>query len=109
MTRLLGQILLVVTPLSLAVVLWWHPPGGDEIYEDARDDVEAWMFVHAVFLFVPLTAAAVYLLLRGLESRAATAQGWPCQQLECPATYWSPWAGCPRTSPCLSSSRSSMR
>ena len=73
MTPLLRQIFLVVTPLSLAVVLWWHPPGGDEIYEDVRDDVDAWMLVHTVFLFfVPLMAAAVYLLLRGLESRAAT-------------------------------------
>ena len=58
MTRLLCRVFLVVTPLSLAVVLWWHPPGGDEIYEDVRDDVDAWMFVHTVFLFfVPLMAA----------------------------------------------------
>lgn len=69
----LRQLFLVVTPLALAVVLWWHPPGGDDIYEGVRDDVDAWMFVHTVFLFfVPLMAAAVYLLLGGLKSRAAT-------------------------------------
>jgi hypothetical protein len=62
----------VAIPLALAVVLWWHPPGGDEIYESVRHDIDAWMFVHTVFLFfIPLMAAAVYLLLRGLESRAA--------------------------------------
>jgi hypothetical protein len=73
MSSLLRQIFLVVTPLSLAVVLWWHPPGGDQIYEDVREDVDAWMFVHTVFLFfTPLMAAAVYVVLRGFQSRAAT-------------------------------------
>jgi len=73
MIPLLRQIFLILTPLSLAVVLWWHPPGGDQIYADVREDVDAWMFVHTVFLFfIPLMAAAVYVLLRGLESRAAT-------------------------------------
>lgn len=73
MTPLLRQLFLVVTPLSLAVVLWWHPPGGDEIYDDVRGDVGAWMFVHTVFLFfIPLIAGCVYLLLAGVKSRAAT-------------------------------------
>ena len=73
MTPRLRQIFLVVTPFSLAVVLWWHPPGGTEIYEDVRDDVGAWMFVHTVFLlFTPLLAICVYLLLDGVKSRAAT-------------------------------------
>ncbi len=73
MTPLLRQVFLVVTPLSLAVVLWWHPPGGDEIYADVRDDIGAWMFVHTVFLFfIPLIAGCVYLLLDGVKSHAAT-------------------------------------
>jgi lysylphosphatidylglycerol synthetase-like protein (DUF2156 family) len=38
-----------------------------------RDDVGAWLFVHTAFLFfTPLLGIATYLLLRGLESRAAT-------------------------------------
>jgi hypothetical protein len=62
-----------VTPLTLAVVLVWHPPGGEDVYEGVRHDVGAWMFVHTVFLFfIPLMAFAAYLLLNGLESRAAT-------------------------------------
>ena len=71
---LLRRVFLVATPLVLAGVLWFHPPGDAEnIYEGVRDDVGAWLFVHTVFLlFVPLLAIAVYLLLRGVDSRAAT-------------------------------------
>ena len=73
MTILLRRVFLVVTPLALAVVLWWHPPGGENIYEGLRDDVGAWMFVHTAFLlFTPLIAIAAYLMLGDLKSRAAT-------------------------------------
>jgi hypothetical protein len=72
-TAALRQIFVVVTPLSLAVVLWFHPPGGENIYEDVRDDVEAWLFVHTAFLFfIPLMAAVTSLILSGLRSTAAT-------------------------------------
>lgn len=70
---LIRRIFVVATPLALAIVLWFHPPGGDDIYEGLREDVGAWLFVHTVFLFfIPLMAIATYLLLSGLESRAAT-------------------------------------
>lgn len=71
---LLRRLFLVVTPLTLAVVLWFHPPGGDDgVYEGVRDDVGAWVFVHTVFLFfIPLMALGAYLLLSGVQSRAAT-------------------------------------
>ena len=70
---LLRRLFLVAMPLTLAVVLWFHPPGGSNVYEGVRDDVDAWSFVHTVFLlFIPLTAIATYLLLSGLASRAAT-------------------------------------
>jgi hypothetical protein len=66
-------VFLVATPLMLAVVLWFHPPGGEDVYEGLRDDVDAWRFVHTVFLlFVPLMAIAAYVLLNGLQSVAAT-------------------------------------
>jgi hypothetical protein len=72
-TTVLRRLFLVATPLALAVVLWFHPPGGGDIYEDVRDDVGAWLFVHTAFLFfTPLLGIAVYMLLRGLGSRAAT-------------------------------------
>ena len=70
----LRRVFLVATPLALAVVLWFHPPGGSHgVYEGIRDDVGAWIFVHTGFLlFMPLMAFAVFLFLRGLQSRAAT-------------------------------------
>ena len=70
---MLRRVFLVACPLALAVVLWFHPPGGDDIYEGVRDDVDAWLVVHTVFLFfIPLIAFAAYLLLTGLTSRSAT-------------------------------------
>jgi hypothetical protein len=75
MAVLLRRAFLVATPLALAAVLWFHPPGGevDAVYEGVRHDVGAWLFVHTVFLlFIPLMAFALLLLLRGLQSRAAT-------------------------------------
>jgi lysylphosphatidylglycerol synthetase-like protein (DUF2156 family) len=69
----LRRLFLVGIPLALAVVLWWHPAGGDDIYEGVRHDAGAWLFVHtAMLLLIPLLGLAVFLLLRGLESRAAT-------------------------------------
>ena len=73
MTIVLRRLVLVATPRALAVALWWHPAGGPDLYADVRDDVGAWLFVHTTFLFfTPLLGIATYLLLRGLESRAAT-------------------------------------
>jgi lysylphosphatidylglycerol synthetase-like protein (DUF2156 family) len=70
----LRRVFLVATPLVLAVVLWFHPPGGEHgVYEGVRHDVGDWLFVHTAFLFfMPLMALAVFLLLRGLQGRAAT-------------------------------------
>ncbi len=70
----LRRVFLVATPLVLAVVLWFHPPGGDHgVYHGIRHDVGAWLFVHTAFLlFMPLMAFAAFLLLGGLQSRAAT-------------------------------------
>jgi hypothetical protein len=68
------RVFLVVTPLALAAVLWFHPPGGsDGVYEGIRHDAGAWVSVHTAFLlFIPLMAFAVLLLLRGLHGHAAT-------------------------------------
>jgi len=73
MLTLLRRLFLVATPLTLAVVLWPHPPGGVPVYEGLRNDVNDWMFVHVgLLLLTPLLAIAAYLLLNGLNSRAAT-------------------------------------
>jgi hypothetical protein len=67
------RALLIGGPLALAVVLWWHPAGGEDVYEGVRDDVDAWLFVHTAFLLAtPLLGIAAFVLLRGLSSRAAT-------------------------------------
>ena len=72
MTIVLRRLFLVGTPLALAAVLWWHPAGGDP-YTDVRGDVGTWLLVHTMFmLFIPLLGIAAYLLLRNLDSRAAT-------------------------------------
>ncbi|HWN20545.1 MAG TPA: hypothetical protein VNP93_01120, partial [Gaiellaceae bacterium] len=69
----LRLVFLVATPLALAVVLWWHPAGGENVYEGVRGDVGAWLFVHAgMLILLPLLGLATFVLLRGLESRAAT-------------------------------------
>ena len=76
MTRALLLGFLVLTPLTLAAVLSFHPAGrtGDEsIFAGVRSDVDDWVFVHTGFLLVtPLLALAAYLLLRGVTGTAAT-------------------------------------
>jgi hypothetical protein len=72
MTSVFRRLFVVVVPLGLAVALWWHPPGGTEIYADVKDDVDAWIFVHtSLLLFTPLLGIAAFMLLRGIEGRAA--------------------------------------
>jgi lysylphosphatidylglycerol synthetase-like protein (DUF2156 family) len=72
MTSALRRSLLIGPPLALAVALWWHPPGGEDVYASVRDDVDAWLFVHTAFLLAtPLLGIAAFVLLRGLEGRAA--------------------------------------
>jgi hypothetical protein len=73
MASWIRRALLIAGPLVLAVVLWWHPAGGENVYEGVRDDVDAWLFVHTAFLLVtPLLGIAAFVLLQGLSSRAAT-------------------------------------
>jgi hypothetical protein len=64
---------LIGVPLAWAVLLMFHPGGeATDVYGSARDDVTAFLVVHlGMLLFIPLMAAAVYLLLRGIEGTAA--------------------------------------
>jgi len=64
---------LIGVPLAWAVLLMFHP-GGDanDVYGSAHDEVTAFLVVHlGMLLFIPLMAAAVYLLLRGIDGTAA--------------------------------------
>jgi hypothetical protein len=60
-------------PLAWAILLVFHPTGeGDDLYPIVRNEVTMWLVVHiGTLIFVPLMAAAVLLLLRGLEGRLA--------------------------------------
>jgi hypothetical protein len=70
---LLRRLFLVAMPLALAVVLYWHPAGGENVFEGVSPDVDAWLFVHTVLLLAfPLLGLVAFHLLRGVDSRAAT-------------------------------------
>jgi hypothetical protein len=65
---------LIGVPFLWGILLLFHPGGeGTELsYMEVQDKVTAWMTVHiGMMLFIPLMAAAVYLLLRGVEGTAA--------------------------------------
>jgi hypothetical protein len=73
MKAIARSVLLVVPLLVLAVVLWWHPPGGEDVFEGVSPDSGAWLFVHtATLLAFPFLGLAAFALLRGVESLAAT-------------------------------------
>jgi hypothetical protein len=65
---------LIGVPLAWAALLLFHPTGeGEDFYPVVAGEVTAWVAVHVgTLLFVPLIAAAVYLLLRGVEGAAAS-------------------------------------
>jgi hypothetical protein len=69
-----GEVAFVIgVPLAWAVLLLFHPSGeGDSVYLDIQDDVTRWLVVHVgMLLFIPLMAAAIYLLVRGVDGTAA--------------------------------------
>jgi hypothetical protein len=64
---------MIGVPAAWGILLLFHPIGGDTFYENIEGNVTPWLAVHiGMGIFVPLFAGVVYLLLRGLESRAAT-------------------------------------
>lgn len=64
---------LICVPIVWAVLLLFHPTGdGEDFYPIVDDQVTPWVIVHVgTLLFIPLLAAVVYLLLRGLDGTAA--------------------------------------
>jgi hypothetical protein len=65
---------LIAVPLAWGILLLFHPGGdGKAIYADLHDQVGRMLLVHVgMLVFIPLMAAAVYLMLRGVEGTAAT-------------------------------------
>jgi hypothetical protein len=66
-------VFIVSVPLAWAVLLLFHPSGdAGSIYADVHDDVAAMLVVHVgMLLFIPLMAAVIWLLIRGIDSTAA--------------------------------------
>ena len=64
---------IVGVPIAWAILLLFHPQGErTSIYADIQDQVTAMLVVHiGMLLFIPLMAAVIYLLVRGIESTAA--------------------------------------
>jgi hypothetical protein len=65
--------LLLGVPLAWAALLLFHPTGdNDAFYPVVSDNVARWEVVHiGTMLFIPMMAGVVYLLLRGVDGRAA--------------------------------------
>ena len=68
---------MIGVPLAWAVLLLFHPSGeADEVYVSLQDQVTEGLVVHiGMLIFIPLMAAVIYLLLRGVEGTAAPAFG----------------------------------
>jgi hypothetical protein len=65
---------LIGVPVAWGILLLFHPLGEPgEFYPTIDGHVTAWLTVHiGMGIFVPLFAGVVYLLLRGVNSTAAT-------------------------------------
>ena len=65
---------MIGVPAAWGTLLLFHPTGdADGFYEVIDGNVTAWLAVHlGMGIFVPLFAGVIYLLLRGLNSRAAS-------------------------------------
>ena len=72
----IGRYLVYAGPLVWAVLIVFHPnPGGDSPYEGISDVVDRWLFVHVgQLILTPFLFLAVWRLLDGLSSAAATSQ-----------------------------------
>ncbi len=64
---------LVGVPIAWAALLLFHPTGdGDQYYPIVKDQITPWLTVHlGTMLFIPLMAAVVFVLLRGIHGTAA--------------------------------------
>jgi hypothetical protein len=72
-TLSLGRLLVFAGPLLWALLVVFHPnPGDAGPYEEIKDVVDRWLFVHVgQLILTPLLFFAVWRLLDGLSSAAA--------------------------------------
>lgn len=73
-TRTRGHVYVLTAPVPLAwaVLLLLHPaPDANDISGSLRQEADAWLVVHlGSLLFIGLTGAVLYLLLRDLHGRS---------------------------------------
>ena len=62
-------IFVIGVPIAWAILLLFHPGGeADTIYLNLQDEVDRYLVVHiGMLIFIPLFAAAVYVLMRELR------------------------------------------
>ncbi|WP_222919473.1 hypothetical protein [Natrinema sp. SYSU A 869] len=66
-------LVLLGTPLLLAIVLWFHPAAGDEPFSTLAPIADTWFIVHALLLpLFGLLGVALYMLLIGYQGLIAT-------------------------------------
>lgn len=66
-------LVLLGTPLALAVVLWIHPHAGDDVFANVEPVADTWFLVHVLLLpLFGLLGVALFLLLSGYRGRVAT-------------------------------------
>jgi hypothetical protein len=65
-------------PIAWAILLLFHPGGeADAVYASLQNETTAMLAVHiGMLIFLPLFAIGIYLLLRGIETTAATVARW---------------------------------
>ena len=67
------RLFALAVPLVWALLLLFHPNPGGEAFESVSGVVDRWLFVHVgQLVLTPLLVLAVWRLLDGLPSRAAT-------------------------------------
>ncbi len=64
---------IIGVPIAWGLLLLLHPGGeASEVYSSLQDSVDRALIVHiGMLFFIPLMAVAVFLLVRGVEGRAA--------------------------------------
>jgi quinol-cytochrome oxidoreductase complex cytochrome b subunit len=69
----ISRLLFYAGPLLWAVMIVFHPnPGGGSPFEEIRNDVDRWLFVHiGQLILTPLVFLAVWRLLDGINSTSA--------------------------------------
>lgn len=72
-TSILRTLLLVGTPLALAVALWFHPTGGMDLYDSLAPVADTWLPLHFLLLgLFGLLGVCLYVLLEDRASTVAT-------------------------------------